>query len=137
MPEDRLPVARILLAALALTCGIAAAIGVVFAVLGARGLPPGGPAVARPVPPGASRAEPSTLAQATPMLQAAPQPDLARYRAEKAHALDELAWADAAHATARVPIREAMALMEARAASAGPPSAVASSQAAVATGATR
>jgi len=121
MPEDRLPVARILLTALAIAGGIAAAIGVVIAILGAHRLPLGGPAVARPAAATTTQAESSTLAQAVPMLQAAPQPDLARYRAEKASALDGLAWADAAHATARVPIGVAMRMMVARAASAPGP----------------
>ena len=118
MPEGRLPVARILLAALAIAGGIAAAIGVVAAILGAHRLPLVGPAIARPAAPVVARAESSTLAQAVPMLQAAPQADLARYRAEEASALDELAWADAARTTARVPIGVAMAMMVARAASA-------------------
>ena len=118
MPEERLPVARVLLAGLAIAGGIGVAIGVVFAILATHDLPPGGPVVARPAPPAASQAEPSTLAQAAPALETAPQPELARFRADKARALDELAWADATRTTAHVPIRMAMAVMVARSASA-------------------
>ena len=118
MPEARLPVRRILMAALGIAGGIAAAIAVVVVVLRTHGLPLGGPAVTRPMPLEVSQGERSTLALTVPMLQAAPQPDLARYRADEARALDELAWVDPARTTARVPIRVAMAMMVARSASA-------------------
>src|SRR5436309_12259748 len=84
MPETRLAVRPILLAALGLAGGIAAAIGVVVIVLRLQGLPLGGPAVVRPVPIAGSSSDPTTLVTTVPTLQAAPQPDLANYRAEEA-----------------------------------------------------
>ncbi|MFL6663956.1 MAG: hypothetical protein ACJ8G7_17420 [Rhizobacter sp.] len=46
-----------------------------------------------------------------PALQSAPQPDLARYRAEKAKILATSDWVDAPHGIVRIPIDAAMRLL--------------------------
>ncbi len=46
-----------------------------------------------------------------PNLQSAPQPDLHAYFTEKRARLGELAWLDASHTTARIPLEDAMALL--------------------------
>ena len=53
-----------------------------------------------------------------PVLQSAPQPDLARYLADKQRLLDSAAWVDAQRGIARIPVADAMALLAASAASA-------------------
>jgi hypothetical protein len=123
MPDRTLPVARILMAGGAYALCIAVAIVVVLVILGARGLPYGGWAVGVPAPPAAAAGELAPmpgpeLAQSVAPLQPAPQPELARYLSAKAGGLEELAWADATHTTAHVPIRVAMAMLVARSASA-------------------
>jgi len=57
---------------------------------------------------------------AGPVLQSAPQLDLARERAEKRRLLDSTGWIDAQRGTARIPIATAMELL------AKPPAAAAS-----------
>ena len=54
-----------------------------------------------------------------PNLQSAPQADLESYFAEKRKRLHDLAWLDASHATARIPIEDAMKLIAAGAARPG------------------
>jgi hypothetical protein len=120
MPEERLPVARILQAAGAIAGAIGTALLVVLAILLGRGLPFGGIAVRPPAAPASAIPAPAPLAQAAAPLQAAPQTELARYRAEKTRALETLSWTDAARTTARVPIDVAMALLAASAAAPAP-----------------
>ena len=74
MRDDALPVARLLGAAGAIVLGIAAAIATVLALLHHDRLPPGGIPVAPPAPPEAD----------APMLQTAPQSELADYRRAQA-----------------------------------------------------
>lgn len=50
-----------------------------------------------------------------PVLQEAPQLDLAAYRAEKQQLMDSAAWVDAQHGIARIPVADAMALLAASA----------------------
>jgi hypothetical protein len=61
---------------------------------------------------------PYDLLRPGPLLQSAPQPDLARYRADKQRQLEAPAWVDAQRGIARIPVADAMALMAATAASA-------------------
>jgi hypothetical protein len=56
-----------------------------------------------------------------PMLQAAPQPDLANYKGDRLHALHDLGWVDAASGVAHVPIEQAMAMRATQAANSGAP----------------
>jgi hypothetical protein len=109
MRDDALPIRRLLGVGAAIVLAVAIAIGVVLAILAQRRVPLGGAAIDKPLSPGPG----------LPMLQAAPQPDLAAYRAEKQQALHGLGWVDAASGVAHVPIETAMALQAARAASAG------------------
>jgi hypothetical protein len=109
MRDDALPVRRLLGVGAAIVLVVAVAIGVVLAMLAHRRVPPGGVVIDRPAALGAD----------LPMLQSAPQPDLAAYRAEKQQALHGLGWIDAASGVAHVPIETAMALQAARAAAAG------------------
>jgi len=109
MRDDTLPLGRVLVVGATIVLAVACAIGVVLAILAHRHVPVGGVAIDKPV----------TLPVDLPMLQSAPQPDLAAYRAEKQQALHGLGWVDAASGVAHVPIETAMALQVARAASAG------------------
>jgi hypothetical protein len=52
-----------------------------------------------------------------PVLQSAPQLDLQAYRSDKQRQLDSAGWVDPAAGIVRIPVREAMALLVARAAS--------------------
>ncbi|MEP6503938.1 MAG: hypothetical protein ABJD97_11435, partial [Betaproteobacteria bacterium] len=81
----------------------------VLAMLAHRGVPVGGLAIDKP----------AQLGSDLPMLQTAPQPDLAEYKAAKLHALHDLGWIDAASGVAHVPIETAMAMRAVQAASAG------------------
>jgi hypothetical protein len=78
-------------------------------------------------PPDTSRVRlPYVLEVPGPALESAPQPDLARYRAEKQRILESAAWLDAQRGIARIPVADAMAWLAASAASAprapeGPP----------------
>ncbi len=78
MRDDALPMRRLLLAGVAIAATLAIAVGVVLAMLAHRRVPVGGLAIDQPAP----------LADGLPMLQTAPQPDLAAYRAQKRRALD-------------------------------------------------
>ncbi|MCK9686277.1 hypothetical protein [Scleromatobacter humisilvae] len=109
MRDDGLPIRRLLLVGVAIVAAVAVAIGVVLAILAHRRVPVGGAAIDRP----------AQLGTELPMLQTAPQPDLAAYKAAKLHALHDLGWIDAASGVAHVPIETAMALRVAQAASAG------------------
>jgi hypothetical protein len=76
----------------------------------------------RRVPVGGVRIDkPAQLGAELPMLQAAPQPDLANYKADKLHALHDLGWVDAASGVAHVSIEQAMATRATQAANAGAP----------------
>jgi len=78
MRDDALPMTRIVLAGFAVVLTVAVAVGVVLAILAHRHVPVGGIAIDKPSP----------LDAGLPMLQSAPQPDLAAYRAAKQQALD-------------------------------------------------
>jgi hypothetical protein len=109
MRDDALPVGRLAWAGVAMAAATAIALAVVLAMLQHRRVPPAGIAIDPPPP----------LAADVPMLQAAPQLDLAAYKDAKLHALHDLGWVDTASGVARVPIETAMAMQVARAASAG------------------
>jgi hypothetical protein len=108
MRDDALPIGRLVLAGVGVLATVAIAVGVVLAMLGHRHVPVGGLAIDRPVQPG----------HGLPALQAAPQPDLASYRADKRLALDA---ADGTGAADLAPIDTAMARSAASAASSGAP----------------
>jgi len=107
MRDDGLPVAKLLGAAGAIAGAIALAIVTVLLMLHHRRVPDGGLPVAAPPP----------LAANQPMLEPAPQPELAAYRAAKQQALHGLGWIDAASGVAHVPIEAAMAMRAGAAAS--------------------
>ena len=109
MRDDALPIARLLWVAVAIVAAVTLAIGVVLAILAHRRVPVGGVLIDKP----------AQLAAELPMLQTAPQPDLAAYEASKLHALHDLGWIDAASGVAHVPIETAMAMRAAQAASSG------------------
>jgi hypothetical protein len=104
--DDALPIGRLLWVGVAIALAVATAIAVVLAILAHRRVPVGGVLIDKPAQLGAD----------LPMLQTAPQPDLAAYKDAKLHALH---WVDAASGVAHIPIETAMALQAARAASAG------------------
>ena len=106
MRDDALPIGRLSWVAAAMAGAMALAVVVVLLMLHHRHVPVGGVAIDKPAP----------LASGLPMLQTAPQPDLAAYRAEKQRALHGLGWVDAASCVAHVPIEAAMAMMAASAA---------------------
>jgi len=108
MRDDALPIARLLWAGVAIVVAVSLAIAAVLAILAHRRVPVGGVAIDKPLQLGAD----------LPMLQTAPQPDLAAYKAGKQQALHGLGWVDAASGVAHVPIEVAMAMQVARAASA-------------------
>jgi hypothetical protein len=103
MRDDALPGRRIALAAAAMAGVVALVIAAVAVLLHERHVPHGGVPVARPVP----------LPPGDPMLQTAPQDDLAAYRRAQSEAL---ARADATH----VPITTAMARLSAASGSSSP-----------------
>ncbi len=107
MRDDALPVRRIVVVGAIIAGAVAVAIGVVVATLAHRAVPLGGVPVARP----------AALGDDLPMLQTAPQQELATYRREKADALNGLGWVDAASGVAHVPIDVAMTMLAAHAAS--------------------
>ena len=109
MRDDALPLLRLSGVAVAMAAAVATAIVVVLLLLHHRHVPVGGVAIAKP----------AALAPGLPMLQTAPQPDLAAYEAEKLHALHDVGWVDAASGVAHVPIESAMAMMAASAAATG------------------
>ncbi len=69
---------------------------------------------------------PYDLLRPGPLLQSAPQPDLARYRADKQRQLDSAAWVDAQRGIARIPVADAMAMLAASAPSPAQPASAAS-----------
>jgi hypothetical protein len=105
MRDDALPVARIVFIGGGIALGVATAIVIVLAILSARHVPVGGQAVDKP------RQSGSDL----PVLQSAPQTDLAAWRQEKSRALNRLGWVDAASGVAHVPIDVAMGMLVERA----------------------
>ena len=107
MRDDALPIGRLLWVGVAMALAVATAIAVVLAILAHRRVPVGGVLIDAPAQLGAD----------LPMLQTAPQPDLAAYKAAKLRALHDLGWVDAASGVAHIPIETAMALQAARAAS--------------------
>ena len=109
MRDDALPIGRLLLVGVAIVAAVAIAIGVVLAILAHRRVPVGGVLVDQP----------AQLAADLPMLQTAPQPDLAAYKADKLHALHDLGWIAAASGVAHVPIETAMAMLAASSAGKG------------------
>jgi hypothetical protein len=109
MRDDTLPFGRLLLVGLAIVLAVALAIAVVLAILAHRRVPVGGVLIDKP----------AQLGAGLPMLQSAPQPDLAAYKVAKLRALHDLGWVDAASGVAHVPIEVAIAMRAARAASAG------------------
>jgi hypothetical protein len=109
MRDDALPAGKILAGGGAIVGAVLFAVIVVLLVLHHRRVPFGGQPVAAPPP----------LAAGLPMLQPAPQPDLASYQAQKLHTLHDLGWIDAASGVARVPIETAMAMRAAAAAASG------------------
>lgn len=109
MRDDALPIARLSWVAVAMASAVAVAIAVVLLLLHHRSVPVGGLAIDKP----------ATLAPGLPMLQTAPQPDLAAYKAEKLHGLHDLGWVDAASGVAHVPIETAMTMLAASAADRG------------------
>ena len=109
MRDDALPILRLSWVAMAMAGAIALAVVVVLSMLHHRRVPVGGVAIDKPAP----------LAPGLPMLQTAPQPDLAAYKADKMHALHDLGWVDAASGVAHVPIETAMAMVAASSARKG------------------
>ena len=109
MRDNALPITRLLWVGVAMALPVATAIAVVLMILSHRRVPVGG----------ATIEPPAQLAADLPMLQTAPQLDLATYKADKLHALHDLGWVDAASGVAHVPIETAMAMQAAQAASAG------------------
>jgi hypothetical protein len=99
MPTHDIDVRRIVIGGSAIALAVALVIASVFLLLHLWDMP--------------ARTDrtrlPGRVTIAGPTLQSAPQPDLARYRAEKQHLLDSGAWLDAGHA--RIPIAAAMALL--------------------------
>jgi hypothetical protein len=93
---------------LAIAATVAVVIGSVFLLLHAWDVPPDATRVRMPY----------TAEVPGPALESAPQPDLARYRAEKQRILDSAAWVDAQRGIARIPVADAMAWLAASAASA-------------------
>ena len=109
MRDDALPILRLSGVAAAMAGAMATAIVVVLLILHHRHVPVGGVAIDKLAP----------LAAGLPMLQTAPQPDLAAYKADKMHALQGLGWVDAASGVAHVPIETAMEMMAASSAEKG------------------
>jgi len=91
MRDDALPVGKIVLAGFAVILTVAIAVGVVLAILARRHVPAGGIAIDKPSP----------LDERVPMLQSAPQLDLAAYQAAKRQALDGASPSTIAAAMAR------------------------------------
>ncbi len=111
MRDDALPIGRLLWVGVAIALAVSTAIAVVLMILAHRHVPVGGDLIDKP----------EQLGAELPMLQTAPQPDLAAYTATKLHALHDFGWIDAASGVAHIPIETAMAMQAARAASAGAP----------------
>ena len=104
MRDDALPMGRLVLAGVAVVATVAIAVGVVLAMLAHRHVPVGGVAIDKP----------AQLPDGLPMLQTAPQPDLAAYQAAKRSALE-----GAASGAPHLSIATAMALRAASAAASG------------------
>ena len=101
MPAHDIHARTIARTAAVIVAAIAACVAAVFALLHLWD-----------VPGGASRAQPPHRMQAGgPALQAAPQPDLAQYRAEKQRQLTTSGWVDRQHGIVHIPIDAAMDLL--------------------------
>jgi len=111
MRDDALPIVRVLWVGAGIVLAVATAIAVVLTILAHRRVPVGGVRIEPP----------AQLGTELPMLQTAPQSELAAYQAAKLHALHDLGWVDAASGVAHIPIEAAMAMQAARAASAEAP----------------
>ena len=109
MRDDALPIGRLLWIGVAIFAVVTTTVVTALAMLALRHVPSGGVAIDKP----------AQLGRDLPMLQAAPQPDLAAYKAAKLQALHGLGWVDAARGVAHLPIETAMALRAASAASPG------------------
>ncbi len=109
MRDDALPIGRLSWVPVAMAAAMVLAVVVVLLMLHQRRVPVGGVTIDRP----------ATLAPGLPVLQSAPQFDLAAYKAEKQHALHDLGWVDAASGVAHVPIETAMAMRAASSAGTG------------------
>lgn len=97
---DRVSVLGIVMGGLIVSAGIAASLVAAFVLVHAdeRGTPP-------PIAP------PISSVAGTVVLQAAPERDIAAFRAEKQRLLDQYAWVDRDRGIARIPIAEAMELL--------------------------
>jgi hypothetical protein len=107
MHAAEVPARHIAIAGATIAGTVIGAICVVLLWLHALQLPPGGAPVQAPLRPASA-----------PMLQSAPQPELASYRAQKEQQLHGIGWVDRSQGIAHIPIEDAMALLAARAASA-------------------
>ena len=110
MRDDALPIRRIVFIGFGIAAAVAVAIAVVLGLLSHRRIPVGGEPVAKP----------AQLGDGVPMLQTAPQLDLAAYREEKQRELNQVGWVDAASGVAHVPIALAMAGLVGRGAASRP-----------------
>jgi hypothetical protein len=108
MPQHELAVRPIVWAGAAIGATVAAVIAVVLFTLHHAHVPAGGERLQPPL----------GLEVPGPALQSAPQVDLLNYRHEKARLLGETRWVDARHGVARIPVTQAMTLLEQGAASA-------------------
>lgn len=108
MLAPELPGTRIAIAAAAIAGTVIGAVAVVLLWLQATHMPPGGERLQQPY----ARVMPG------PALQSAPQPELARYRAQQQERLHGSGWVDAAQGVVHIPIEDAMALLAAGGASA-------------------
>lgn len=101
MPAHDIHTRAIARTAAVIVVAIVACVAGVFALLHLWGTPGG-----------ADRAQAPHLAQAGgPALQAAPQVDLARYRAQKQHQLTTAGWVDRERGIVHIPIDAAMDLL--------------------------
>ncbi|HJV59861.1 MAG TPA: hypothetical protein VJ743_02890 [Albitalea sp.] len=107
MPAHDLRPRPIVAAGAAMVLVVAIAVGAVFLLLRHWG------ATAGQTP-----AAPAVRPAEGPVLQSSPQPDLAKYRAEKQRRLDSTGWVDRERGIVHVPVATAMAMLAQRAASA-------------------
>lgn len=104
MPStDTIDVRRLAWTAAALAVLIAVAIAAVLLLMRHWHVPPAG------APAGSAQLQDVPA----PRLQSAPQPDLARFRAEQGRAMDAVGWVDREHGIARIPVSDAMDLVAA------------------------
>ncbi|VTU33546.1 hypothetical protein H4CHR_03236 [Variovorax sp. PBS-H4] len=101
MPAHDVHARTILWSGMAIALGVVLAVTAVFVLLRLWNTPPGADS--------ARLDYHATVPQ--PQLQSAPQPDLARYRAQKRQILESSGWVDRDHGVARIPIATAMDLL--------------------------